>query len=67
MLMFDVLICKNENVSKCIQVTISITVENLPPVDLFKFVMYKMLFCKCRCEMCCMTRIDTNCDVTMGR
>ncbi len=35
---------------KCIQETNYLTVENHLPVVLFKFAMYKMLFCKCRCD-----------------
>ncbi len=30
--------------------TNNVIVENHQPVVLFKFAMYKMLFCKCRCD-----------------
>ncbi len=36
--------------TKCIQETNYVTVENNLPVVLFKFAMYKMLFCKYRCD-----------------
>ncbi len=36
--------------TKSIQETNYVTVEIHQPAVLFKFAMYKMLFCKCRCD-----------------